>query len=185
MGGELYCAQCLRHPPRYDRARAALVYDGASRDYILGFKHGDRSDLTPLLSRWMTQAGSDFWSDATLIVPVPLHRTRLLRRRFNQSALLASAIADQTAIPFVPDLLTRSRRTRSLGGLGPSSRHREVAGAFQVSEKKAEKYGLAGAHVVLVDDVLTTGATAGACAKVLKRGGAMQVDLITVARVVH
>ncbi|WP_254424232.1 ComF family protein [Thalassospira marina] len=179
------CGPCLRHIPPYDRARAALIYDDGSRDYVLRYKHGDRTDLTPLLARWMMQAGQDYWRDANLLVPVPLHRSRLLMRRYNQSGLLAAALSRQTGIEFAPDLITRKRKTRSLAGLGRASRQREVQGAFAVSDRRAAKYRLDGAKVVLVDDVLTTGATAAACARALKRAGAMQVDLITIARVVR
>ncbi len=184
-GNGVLCGPCLRHIPPYDRARAALIYDDGSRDYVLRYKHGDRTDLTPLLARWMWQAGQDYWENASLLVPVPLHRSRLLMRRYNQSGLLAAALARQTGIEFAPDLIMRKRKTRSLAGLGRASRQREVEGAFKVTDRRAHQYRLKGASVVLVDDVLTTGATAAACARALKRAGAMQVDLITIARVIR
>ena len=184
-GDGILCGECLRKSPEFDAARAALVYDGGSRDYLLRFKHGDRTDLTPLLSRWLLQAGREFWVDADLIIPVPLHRTRLLMRRYNQSGLLAASLSRQTGIAWHGTVLRRLRKTRSLGGLGASSRKREVGGAFGVDDRIAARIGLAGARVVLIDDVLTTGATANACARILKRAGAMQVRLITVARVVR
>lgn len=184
-GDGILCGECLRKKPAFDRARAALVYDDVSRDYLLRFKHGDRTDLTPLLSRWLVQAGRDFWADADIILPVPLHRTRLLMRRYNQSGLLAASLSRQTGIGWHGTVLRRLRKTRSLGGLGPSSRKREVGGAFGVDDRIAQRIGLSGARVVLIDDVLTTGATANACARILKRAGAMHVDVITVARVVR
>ncbi|WP_404421649.1 ComF family protein [Thalassospira australica] len=185
VGDGTLCGECLRKNPAFDAARAALVYDDGSRDYLLRFKHGDRTDLTPLLSRWLLQAGRDFWGDTDIIVPVPLHRSRLLMRRYNQSGLLADSLSRQTGIAWHGTVLRRLRKTRSLGGLGASSRKREVGGAFGVDDRIAQRIGLAGARVVLIDDVLTTGATANACARILKRAGAMQVRLITVARVVR
>ncbi|MBX2833257.1 MAG: ComF family protein [Rhodospirillales bacterium] len=179
------CGNCLHKKPGFDQARAALVYDDHSRDYLLRFKHADRTDLTPLLTRWLFQAGQEFWGQADLIIPVPLHRRRLLARRYNQSGLLAAKLSAQTGVPWDGRLLRRARHTRSLAGLGPSSRKREVGGAFSVDSKQATKFGLDGARVILIDDVLTTGATANACAKLLKRSGAMHVSVITVARVVR
>ena len=183
--GHVLCGGCLQKKPAFDRARAALVYDDRSREYLLRFKHADRGDLTPLLARWMYQAGHGIWHEADLIVPVPLHRQRLLKRRYNQSGLLAAKLSSMTGLPWDGLVLRRERNTRSLGGLGPSSRKREVGGAFVVNTKRAAKCNLAGARVVLIDDVLTTGATANACVRALKRSGAMHVSVITVARVVR
>lgn len=182
---ETLCGPCHQKPPAFDRARAALVYDDHSRDYLLRFKHADRTDLTPLLARWMFQAGHDLWDGADLILPVPLHRRRLWTRRYNQSGLLAQKLSRHTGIAWDGVVLRRARYTRSLGGLGPSSRKREVGGAFNVDEARAQRLGLAGAHIVLIDDVLTTGATANACARILKRAGAAHISVITVARVVR
>lgn len=179
------CGGCLQKKPAFDMARAALVYDDHSREYLLRFKHADRGDLTPLLARWLYQAGKGIWDQADLIVPVPLHRRRLLKRRYNQSGLLAAKLSQMTGVPWDGLVLGRQRNTRSLGGLGPSSRKREVGGAFVVDEARAEKRNLAGARVVLVDDVLTTGATANACVRALKQSGVMHVSVITVARVVR
>jgi ComF family protein len=183
--GEMLCGGCVQKKPAFDQARAALVYDDQSRDYLLRFKHADRGDLTPLLARWVFQAGIGIWDQADVLVPVPLHRKRLLSRRYNQSGLLAAQLSKITGIRWDGLVLRRARNTRSLGGLGPSSRKREVGGAFDVDEARAAKIGLSGARVVLVDDVLTTGATANACVRALKRSGAMHVSVITVARVVR
>ncbi|NIY77512.1 ComF family protein [Thalassospira sp. HF15] len=183
--GQMLCATCLQKKPAFDLARAALVYDDHSREYLLRFKHADRGDLTPLLARWVYQAGRAVWDQADLIVPVPLHRQRLLKRRYNQSGLLAAKLFGMTGLPWDGLVLRRARNTRSLGGLGPSSRKREVGGAFVVDDVRAQKCSLAGARVVLIDDVLTTGATANACVRALKRSGAMHVSVITVARVVR
>jgi ComF family protein len=183
--GQMLCGNCLQKKPAFDQARAALVYDDHSRDYLLRFKHADRGDLTPLLARWLYQADAGIWDQADLIVPVPLHRKRLLKRRYNQSGLLAAKLSRMTGVPWDGLVLRRARNTRSLGGLGPSSRKREVGGAFEVDALRADKCNLAGARVVLIDDVLTTGATANACVRALKRSGAMHVSVITVARVVR
>ncbi len=185
VDGQALCGNCLQKKPVFDRARAALVYDDHSRDYLLRFKHADRTDLTPLLARWLFQCGHGIWDQADVIVPVPLHRRRLLNRRYNQSGLLAASLSRMTGVPWDGLILGRKRNTRSLGGLGPSSRKREVGGAFAIDKDRAGRCGLDGARVVLIDDVLTTGATANACARVLKQSGAMHVSVITVARVVR
>lgn len=185
VDGQALCGNCLQKKPVFDRARAALVYDDHSRDYLLRFKHADRTDLTPLLARWLFQCGHGIWDQADVIVPVPLHRRRLLNRRYNHSGLLAASLSRMTGVPWDGLILGRKRNTRSLGGLGPSSRKREVGGAFAIDEDRAGRCGLDGARVVLIDDVLTTGATANACARVLKQSGAMHVSVITVARVVR
>lgn len=183
--GQLLCAGCLQKKPAFDLARAALVYDDFSRDYLLRFKHADRGDLTPLLARWMYQAGQGIWDQADVIIPVPLHRRRLLARRYNQSGLLAARLSSMTGVPWDGLVLQRKRYTRSLGGLGPSSRKREVGGAFEIDENRAARSGLSGTRVVLIDDVLTTGATVNACVRALKQSGVMHVSVITVARVVR
>ncbi|PKR52733.1 amidophosphoribosyltransferase [Thalassospira povalilytica] len=183
--GQVLCGNCLQKKPDFDLARAALVYDDHSRDYLLRFKHADRTDLTPLLARWLYQCGKGIWDQADLIVPVPLHRRRLLHRRYNQSGLLAARLSKMTGIPWDGLVLGRKRNTRSLGGLGPSSRKREVGGAFAIDDTRAQLCGLDGGRVVLIDDVLTTGATANACARALKQSGVMHVSVITVARVVR
>ena len=185
VDGRALCGNCLQKKPAFDCARAALVYDDHSRDYLLRFKHADRTDLTPLLARWLFQCGHGIWEQADVIVPVPLHRRRLLDRRYNQSGLLAASLSRMTGAPWDGLILGRKRNTRSLGGLGPSSRKREVGGAFAIDEDRAGRCGLDGARVVLIDDVLTTGATANACARVLKQAGAMHVSVIPVARVVR
>lgn len=185
VDGRTLCGTCLQKKPAFDCARAALVYDDHSRDYLLRFKHADRTDLTPLLARWLYQCGQGIWDQADLIAPVPLHRRRLLYRRYNQSGLLATKLSKMTGVPWDGLVLGRQRNTRSLGGLGPSSRKREVGGAFAINERRAAQCGLDGARVVLIDDVLTTGATANACARILKQSGALHVSVITVARVVR
>ncbi len=167
----------------FARARAVLVYDDASRDLILGFKHADRTEAAPAFGRWLARAGGELVETADLIVPVPLHWTRFVTRRYNQAALLGRALARETTLPLVPDLLIRRRRTPSQGGLDFAGRARNVRGAFRLNPRLAG--GVRGRRVLLVDDVYTTGATVSACARVLLRGGAAQVDVLTLARVVR
>jgi ComF family protein len=177
------CGACARDRPVYNRARAALVYDAASRGLILALKHGDRTDSAPSLARWIGGAARALLDEADLVAPVPLHRWRLLARRYNQSALLAHALARATGLPCVADLLVRWRRTPSQGGLTARQRRDNVRGAFAVN--RARTAALAGKRVVLVDDVLTTGATAESCARALIQGGAAAVEVATLARVVR
>lgn len=180
---ELLCGACLREPPAFDRARSVLVYDDASRGLVLGFKHADRTQAAPAFARWMARAGGDLLASADLIVPVPLHWTRLLARRYNQAALIGNALARQTGIPVAPDLLIRRRRTPSQGHLSRVERYRNVAGAFAVRPR--DRGSARQRRIVLIDDVLTTGATVGACAATLRRAGAASVDVLSLARVVR
>jgi ComF family protein len=150
---------------------------------ILALKHGDRTDAAPALAGWLAGAGREILPAAEIVAPVPLHRWRLLARRFNQAALLAHGIAARSGVVCVPDLLIRRRNTPSQGRLTAAGRARNVAGAFAVNPARAET--LRGRRVVLVDDVLTTGATAESCAGALLRGGAAAVDVLTLARVVR
>jgi ComF family protein len=160
-----------------------FVYDSASRGPLLAFKHADRTDAAPTFARLMAHAAADLLPDADLIVPVPLHRRRLLARRFNQSALLALALGRETGIDAVPDLLVRTRHTPSQGGLSATARRRNVTGAFAVRKGMADN--VRGARMLLLDDVYTTGATVGACAAAARRAGAATIDVITLARVVR
>lgn len=175
------CASCVRQPPVFGHARAVMAYDDASRHLILTFKHGDRTDAAPAYARWMARAGADLLARADLLVPVALHWSRLFSRRYNQAALLSREIALLYPVPAVPDLLVRTRRTPSQGRLGPSARRRNVGGAFKVRKKYAAR--LAGARVLLIDDVMTTGSTANASARALLRAGAAAVDVLTLSRV--
>jgi ComF family protein len=176
------CAACYAAPPAWDRARAAVLYDEGSRGLILGFKHGDRLHAAPAFGAWAARAGAELLEDADLIVPVPLHRWRLLKRRYNQAALIAEHAGRRTGITHLPDLLERHRATPSQGDMGPAARARNVAGAFRLNPRHADR--VKGSRIVLVDDVLTTGATIAACCKVLRRGGASRIDVLTLARVV-
>ncbi len=183
LGPGSLCAACLRRRPRYDRARAAMRYNDASRGLLLGFKHGDRTEFGRSFGQWMLRAGAELLRDADLIVPVPLHRWRLLKRRYNQSAILARTVSRAARVPLAVDLLVRRRSTDSQGGLNARQRHLNVRGAFAVRE--AGRAGLQGRRVLLIDDVMTTGATADACARALLQAGASQIDVLTLARVVR
>jgi len=180
--GEPVCGDCLAAPPPWGRARSALRYDDASRPLVLGFKHGDRLHLAPLLAGWMQAAGAELLADADVIVPVPLHRWRLIARRYNQAAVLAHALGRTTGIAVSDRALVRVRRTPSQGQLTRTQRARNVQGAFRVDAPRCVE--IVGRRVLLVDDVLTSGATAGACTRVLLQAGAEAVDLLTLARVV-
>jgi ComF family protein len=177
-----HCGACLQERPRYRRARAVFRYDDATRGLILRFKHSDRIEGVPAFARWMARAGADLLADADLLVPVPLHRWRLLARRYNQAALLAVALGRLTGRRAAPDLLVRRRRTKPQGLLGREAREANVKGAIAVRE--AKRGLIAGRTVLLVDDVMTTGATAGECARALLQAGAAHVDLLTLGRVV-
>lgn len=174
------CGACLAAPPPFARARAVLVYDDGSRPLVLGFKHGDRIHAARAYGVWMARAGRELLEGADRLVPVPLHRARLFHRRYNQAALLAQALSRHGGIPTTPDLLERRRATPTQGGLDRQGRHRNVKGAFRLRPGQSVR----GQRLVLVDDVLTTGATLAECTRVLLRAGAARVDVLTLARVV-
>jgi ComF family protein len=180
-GAGATCGGCLREPPRFRRARAVLRYDDHGKQLILRFKHADRIDMAPTLARWMARAGAELLADADVIAPVPLHWSRLFARRYNQAALLANGLSALSGVPAAPRLLERRRRTISQGSMGRAQRLKNVKRAFAVRDPARA----AGRAVLLVDDVLTTGATAGECARVLLAAGAAHVDVLTVARVVR
>lgn len=174
--------QAIADPPAYARARAAVRYDEVARTLVHALKYGDRLDLAPTAGRWMARAGRDLLQDADALVPVPLHWRRLWARRFNQSALLAKAIAAESGVPIAEHALRRVKATAQQVGLSQKERAGNVQGAFGVpAEGKAE---VKGRRLVLIDDVLTSGATADACARTLLRAGASQVDVLVFARVV-
>jgi ComF family protein len=177
------CVACTRSRPAFDRARAVFRYDDGSRSLVLGFKHADETHAAPYYGRWLSRAGAELLADADLIAPVPLHPWRLLARRYNQSALLAKAVARQATGCLAVDLLRRRRHTPQQGRLSPPARRRNVQGAFALRPRWETV--LRGKRVLLVDDVLTTGATVEECARVLRRHGAAGVDVLTLARVVR
>lgn len=175
--------EAIASPPVYARARAALRYDDVARDMVHALKYQDRVDLAPVMGHWMARAGADLLRDADLVVPVPLHWRRAWSRRFNQSGHLAKAVSDVGKVPLHTALVKRVRRTEQQIGLSKSERALNVQGAFAVPpERRAEAHGR---RIVLIDDVLTSGATVNACARALLRARAAQVDVLVFARVVE
>ena len=183
MGADARCAACVARQPAFDHARAACLYDEHSRDLILKLKHADRTDLSGLFARWLTRAAADIIPFADAVVPVPLHRWRLLARRYNQAAEIARPLAKLAGLAYFPDALARPRATQFQGGKSQTGRRRNVAGAFAVPPRWRAR--VSGARLLLVDDVLTTGATAEGCSRALKAAGAVRVDLVVIARVKH
>jgi ComF family protein len=181
-GLDALCASCLAQRPVFDQARAAVNYDDASKGAILALKRADRLELAQLFSAWLAHAGRELLAQADCIVPVPLHPTRLWRRRYNQSAVLAQRLGAAAGKPYEPFLLIRIRPTSSQGDMpSPKARRRNVQAAFRVPEQHRDR--VTGKVILLVDDVLTTGATVEVCARALKRGGAAKVLVVTIARV--
>ena len=183
QGEAALCGRCTARPPAFDHARAAFSYDDNSKKLVLDFKHGGRTHGLKTFGIHMSRAGREFLPDADFIIPVPLHASRLVKRRYNQSVLLARSLKPHTSARFDPDILMRPRATPSQGGQTARGRHRNVQGAFCVRPGAISR--LRGSKVVLVDDVMTTGATLGACSKTLKRAGALKVDALVLARVVR
>ncbi len=175
------CGACIERTPHFNRARAAMRYDEASRQLVLALKHGDRLHLAPPLAQWMRRAGAELLAEGDLMVPVPLHWTRLFARRYNQAAVLALAIEKLGGPPVATECLIRRRRTPSQGRQSAAARRRNVAGAFALRRPDEVR----GKRIILIDDVLTTGATVEECARVLKRAGAARVDVLALARTVR
>ncbi|MBO6640101.1 MAG: ComF family protein [Roseitalea sp.] len=182
FGGRMVSADVLANPPLYDKARAACVHSGVARQLVTRLKYGDRTDLAPWMARFMARAGAELIAEAEVIVPVPLHRVRFWRRRFNQAAELARALAAGSDLPMAAGALTRKKRTRPQVGLTANQRQVNVRGVFSVPA--SQEIAVAGRRVLLIDDVLTTGATIDSAAKTLKKAGATAVTVLTFSRVV-
>ena len=177
----LLCDECLTHPRPWDRGRAALVYEGVGRRMVLGLKHGDRTDLVVPAGKWLAQAARPLLTPQTVIVPVPLHWSRMLKRRFNQAALLSAELARLTRMPHVPDALRRTQSTHALDGHSRAARFDTLNGV--IASHPGRLRLIRGHDLLLVDDVMTTGATFAACTEALRAAGAEKVNVLALARV--
>ncbi len=182
-GPGLLSMEAIAAPPAYHRARAAVRYDDVAGTLVHALKYQDRTDLAPAMGRWMARAGAELLHDADTLIPVPLHWKRGWSRRYNQSAALANVIGRQSKIPVRADLLQRTRATHQQVGLSRAERARNMQGAFAVGDD--QRASVAGRRLILVDDVLTSGATVDACARALLRAKAASVDVLVFARVVE
>lgn len=182
LGPGILSAAAVADPPAFARARSAVSYEGPVPNLVHALKYADRTDLAPMLGAWMARAAHELVADADMLVPVPLHWGRLAHRRFNQAALLAQQVGRLTGVPVATRLLIRTRRTPQQVGLGRDERARNMRGAFVVPAGKMA--ALAGRRPILIDDVLTTGATLEAATRALLAAGAVAVDVLTLARVV-
>lgn len=175
------CEVCTAAPPAWDRGRAAVLYEGAARDIVLSFKHSDRLDLAPVLGKWLARAGRPLLDEADILAPVPLHWTRMIKRRYNQAAELTRQPGLGFRRTSLPDLLLRKNATAPQKNRSRADRFAAMADAFAINPRHAE--AIQGKNVLLVDDVLTTGATLSACAAQCRIAGAASVDVLVVARV--
>jgi len=181
LDGEHLCGRCLKEPPLYHKARSLFVYNDASKKLILPFKHGDRIELALLFVKLIRQNYADIIKENDVVVPVPLHIRRLIKRKYNQSALIAKPLAQKFNKRYLPTTLKRLRATSSQGHLSAAERKKNVANAFGVVHPEEIK----GKNVLLIDDVMTTGATVNECTKALLKAGAKQVDIITICRLAN
>jgi ComF family protein len=180
-GPGILSMEAIADPPAYQRARAAVRFDGISRALVHALKYGDRLDLAPMMGRWISHAGRELLTEADALIPVPLHWRRMWARRFNQSAMLAAVISAESGVPVAASALKRVKPTAQQVGLTRTERAANVQGAFRVPPEA--KGAVAGRRLVLVDDVLTSGATVDGCARALLRAGAANVDVLIFARV--
>lgn len=183
VGADMLCGRCLASPPSFTAGRSVFKYDDNSKDMILSFKHADRTDQAPIFAKWMARTAADILTEDILIVPVPLHSRRLIKRRYNQAALLALSIGQISGNKVIPDLLVRKRATASQGSKSYKGRFNNVKGAFTLNPRWEGK--IRDEHIVLIDDVYTTGATVSACSDCLLKHGAVQISVLTLCRVVR
>lgn len=180
-GDQTHCAPCLDYSPPFETARAALKYNDHSRDLILGFKHADQMHAVVSFIPWLKMAGTDMLKEADALVPVPLHRWRLLKRRYNQAAVIAQYLGKECGVPVLHQGLVRTRSTPTQGHLSHAERAKNVKRAFAVHPRY--KSEIEGKTIILIDDVYTTGSTVKECAKTLLNAGAAKVHVLTLARV--
>ena len=180
-GHRVECDNCIKTPRPWQNGRAALLYQGKARKLVLALKHGDRMEFAKPAAQWMARAGKPLFQSDMIVAPIPLHRWRLMKRRFNQSALLAAEIAREADLRYCPDLLVRSRAPPSQEGRSSDERFTNLADAIVVGAKYSDM--LIGQSVLIVDDVMTSGATLTAATEACQRTGAKQVCILTLARV--
>jgi len=177
---ENLCGSCCKKLPVFDKARSAFLYDSFSAKLILPFKHSDHLELTPLLTKFLYRAGKDLFDETDVIIGVPLHRFRYMKRKYNQADVLAKSLAEKIHKPYSSNILIRTRSTKSQGHMKSEDRKRNVAGAFTAKNVAMIK----GKNVLIIDDVFTTGATLNECTKILRKHGAAKVFVLTLARVI-
>jgi ComF family protein len=180
LGAGILSAEAIANPPPFDRLRSTAVHDTAVRSLVHGLKYRDRTDLAPMMAGWMLRASDSMVACCDAIVPIPLHRTRMVSRKFNQAAELARHLARLADKPLLPATLLRVKRTNQQVGLGVRAREDNVRGAFAIARGKEND--VFGKRIVLVDDVYTTGATADAATRVLRKAGAADITVLTFAR---
>lgn len=181
MGEHFLSAEAIANPPPFGRLRAVLHYNELARMIVSSIKYRDRTDMLPWVAGWMVRAGKEILNDADVVIPVPLHKSRLRERRFNQAAELARHISAECQIEYAPQLLIRRKSTRQQVGLSQTQREKNVSGAFSVPS--SGKIQLKGRRVLVIDDVYTTGATAKAVTRSLLRAGASNIDVLVFAKV--
>ncbi|CAD7034534.1 ComF family protein [Pseudorhizobium endolithicum] len=178
-GEGMVCADAIADPPVFDRLRSVAIHEGPVRHLVHGLKYRDRTDRSAMMAHWMLRASHGFVAGCDAVVPVPLHRWRFASRRFNQSAELARHLARLSDRPFLPSTLVRVKNTSRQVGLTARGRVENVRAAFKVVPGR--ETDVAGRHILLVDDVFTTGATVSSATRALKKAGASEVTVLTFA----